>query len=80
MVDSPEIEEKPWWQSRAIIGTAVSSVAIVVGMAGVEMDVGVTTELVVGLVAIVGNAFAWWGRVQATQPISKRKILPGIGG
>lgn len=73
-----QIPEKPWWQSRTIIGTIVSSVAVIAGMAGYAVDVPGVTELAVGLTALVGNALAWYGRVEATKVINKRQVLPGV--
>ena len=74
----PATSDKPWWQSRAIIGVIISSLSVAVGMAGYELNVGAATEIVAGLGALVGNALAWYGRVKATKPISRRQVLPGV--
>ena len=75
-IEAPE--SKPWWQSRAIIGVIISSLSVGVGMVGYELDVGAATEIVAGLGALIGNALAWYGRVKATKPISKRQVMPGV--
>jgi len=73
-----EVLEKPWWQSRTIIGTFASTAAVVAGMAGLPVDAGTLTEVALGIVAIAGNVFAWYGRVNARKIINKKQILPGI--
>ena len=77
MLDAME-DPKPWWQSRGIIGSVVTGAAAILALMGYTLDTGAATDLVVGLVGIVGAALSWWGRVQALHPISKTKILPGL--
>lgn len=91
MVDDPEAmaeyaqrsgivepPEKPWWQSRTIIGTLVSSAAIIAGVIGFELDADQVTELAVAGAALAGNILAWYGRVKASKVINTRKVLPGV--
>jgi hypothetical protein len=71
-------EPKPWWQSRAIIGSLITAAASLAALAGYALDVPATTELVLGLAGLVGSALAWWGRVRASRPISKTQVAPGL--
>jgi len=69
----------PWWQSRGIIGSLVTIVASLIGLAGWQMDVGQATELALGLASLIGGGLSWWGRVRAHPlPISRNQVLPGI--
>lgn len=77
LLDLPD-EPKPWWQSRGIIGSLVTISASLAALAGYALDVEGTTELAMGLATLIGGALAWWGRVKAMQPISTRKVLPGV--
>jgi len=70
---------KPWWQSRAIIGAVVVVVAQGVRLAGWEVDSQATTDAITSGLTVIGAALAWWGRVKATKPISRRRVAPGIG-
>lgn len=78
LVDAGVINTIPWWQSKAIWGALVTVAASFAGLAGYAVDIGVTTELVVSLVTLVGGALGWWGRVKAVQPISRTQVAPGI--
>ncbi len=73
-----DIQPKPWWQSRALIGAAVIAAAQGFRLAGWEVDTQATTEAIVSGLTLLGAALAWWGRVRATQPISRHQIAPGI--
>jgi hypothetical protein len=72
------INEKPWWQSRAIIGAIVVVAAQAARLAGFETDTALVTELVIDGATIAGAALAWVGRVRAERPISRKQIAPGI--
>ena len=71
-------DEKPWWQSRAIVGALVVVFAQVASLFGLVVDEPAATEAAFGLVTLVGAGLAWWGRVKATKPISRTKVLPGV--
>ena len=77
-VDHAVVPQKPWWESRAIIGSIVSSVAVGAAMAGVEFDQAQVTEIALGGIALASNALAWYGRVKATKLINTRQVLPGV--
>ena len=83
MIDNPDylnvsVPEKPWRESRTIIGSIISSIAVGAAMAGVEFDPNQVTELVLGGIALASNALAWYGRVKATKIINTRQVLPGV--
>jgi hypothetical protein len=71
-------DPKPWWQSRAIIGSLITAAASLAALAGYALDVPATTELVLGLAGLVGSALTWWGRVRASRPISRTQVAPGL--
>lgn len=71
-------DTKPWWQSRTQVGILASSVAIIAGMFGLEVDAGILTEAALGLVALAANLLAARGRINATQQISTKQVLPGL--
>lgn len=69
---------KPWWQSRAIIGALVIVAAQGLRLTGLEINTEALTDAIVSALTLLGAALAWWGRVQASQPISRR-VAPGVG-
>lgn len=69
---------KPWWMSRAVVGSVVTVAVGVAGIAGWSVDAAATTELVVSLLTMVSGAVAWWGSVQRKTPIDKQQVLPGV--
>jgi hypothetical protein len=69
---------KPWWESRAVVGSLVAGLASLLALLGWTVDVASTTELLLGLTGLVGSALSWWGSVQRSRPISKAKVLPGL--
>lgn len=76
--ESQASSEIPWWQSRAIWGSLVTIAASLAALVGWSVDVEQTTELIVIATSLVGGAASWWGRVQATHPISKTQVLPNV--
>jgi uncharacterized membrane protein len=63
--------EKPWWQSRVIIGAFLVLVSQVAKLAGFEIDSEALLPIVLELMALVGGALALWGRVN----IKKRLVF-----
>ncbi len=72
------LEEKPWWQSRAIWGSLIVVVAQLARMFDVSIDVDAWTNTAIELATIVGAGLAWYGRVRAETPIDMKRIAPGI--
>lgn len=68
------IDEKSWYESRAIWGAIVVMGAQVASIAGYEVDASAVTDIVLSAVSIVGAGLAWWGRVAATKPIRRRAV------
>jgi hypothetical protein len=71
-------DPKAWWESRAVVGSLISSASVLAAMFGVNVDAGAATELALGLLALAANAVAWYGRVKATRPISTKRVVPGV--
>lgn len=76
---TPEaVLEKPWWQSRAIIGSLITVAGSALGIAGYALNVPLATELAVSISTLVGGLLSWYGRIKAERLISKTAVLPGI--
>jgi len=71
-------DAKPWWASRAVIGAAVIVAAQIAAGFGWNVDVGVTTDAALSLVTLLGAGLAWWGRVSAQRPVSRKLVAPGV--
>jgi hypothetical protein len=69
---------KPWWQSRGMWGALMVLVAQGAQMAGLEIDSAALTDAVLSGITLLGAVLAWWGRVKATRPISRRDVAPGL--
>jgi hypothetical protein len=59
---------EPWYQSRVVLGALVSGVAVVLGVAGYQLD-AVDQESIVAFAlaaaALAGNAYTLYGRLVA---------------
>lgn len=68
------LPEKPWWQSRTIIGAAVTTVALVLNLTGVAtVSDAEQTELLdfaMQGIALGGALVAFWGRFQAKTEVT----------
>ena len=85
LLDAGIIEPKSWWSSIGINGSLITLIPAVVALVatvarifGWEINEGVVVEGIMGLLGVVAAAMTWWGRVNATQPISRLKVLPGV--
>ena len=61
-----------WWQSKTILGAAVSILAGAAGLVGLSLDASLQSqlvELVIGMGTVIGGALSWYGRVTATKKI-----------
>ena len=68
----PASTTKEWWKSRAMIGSIVATVAIVLGAVGFQVDgtlQGEVADKTFDVVAIAGSVFALVGRVLATKQL-----------
>jgi len=71
-------DAKPWWASRAVIGGLIVVAAQIASRFGWDVDVGLATEAALQLVTLFGAGLAWWGRVAAQAPISRKRLVPGV--
>ena len=76
--ETETLPPKPWWESRTQVGVLVSSVAIALAWAGIQIDAAGLTELILLAAALAANARTWWGRVEANRPVDKTLVAPGI--
>lgn len=78
---SPPLESvapKPWWQSRTIIGIAVTLVAQLLSRYGVTVTPelqGEAVSAILDLMTAAGAGLAVYGRISASQPIAP--VKPG---
>jgi hypothetical protein len=68
-------EEKPWWQSRTIIGIVVMLLAQVLRKLHVDIVNEELTDIVTISMEAVGAGLAVYGRVKARKTL--RKTMPG---
>lgn len=60
--------QEPWYQSRVILGSAVSAIFVAAGFMGYQFELvepGEVTDMVLDFVALAGTAFALYGRLKA---------------
>ncbi len=65
-------DTKSFWQSRSVIGSIVTIVALVGSFRGVPLDgssQAQLTDMLVQCIALIGSGVALWGRVVATKKI-----------
>lgn len=81
MANIPLTDEpmKPWWQSRTIWGALIVLIAQLARLVEIDVDVEGMTDAALSFATLIGAVLAWWGRVQATQPVSRSRVLPGLG-
>ena len=68
--EAQDTEAKPIWQSRTIIGAAVTIFALVAGFKNFKVDVANLTDILVQVAGLIGAALAIYGRIKATKPIT----------
>lgn len=73
-----QTDEKPWWQSRTIWGSIIVVVAQLGRLVEIDVDVEGLTDAVLSIATLLGAVMAWWGRMQAAQPVSRAQVLPGV--
>lgn len=69
---------KPWWQSRAIWGALIVFIAQLARLVEIDVDVEGMTDAALSIATLVGAVLAWYGRLQATRPVSRTQVLPGV--
>ena len=70
--DNTGADTKSWWQSRTIIGAAITVGSTIAGLAGYGIPTelqGQAVDLVTAGGALVGAALSFWGRLKATRTI-----------
>lgn len=67
--------EKPWWQSRTILGILIMLLAQLLKLAKVDIATEELTQAVYLAVETLGAALAIWGRVKARKQI--KRTTPG---
>lgn len=65
--------DKPWWQSRGVIGALVAIAASILAMRGWDLDREAWTEILLQVLTVIGSLVALWGRIAANRPIRVRR-------
>ena len=73
-----DVKGKPWWLSRGAWGPVVAMLGMIFSAVGVELDASVVVEGILYLVTFAGVLLGWWGRMDASEAIDKRQVLPGV--
>lgn len=60
---------KPWGQSKAIHGGIIATVSAVLGICSIDVPQESVSEIVIGVMGVIGAVLAIIGRVKATKPI-----------
>ena len=73
-----DVNEKPWWESKAIIGSIITVVGSLAGIAGYTLNEPLLTELAFSVATLVGGLLSWYGRIKAEKIISRTQVLPNV--
>jgi hypothetical protein len=65
--------EKPWWQSRTILGILIMLLAQALKYLQVDLATEELTQIVYLAAETLGASLAIWGRVQARKQIKRTK-------
>lgn len=69
-----DISEKPWWESKTIVGAIVAMIGVLASMFGFEVvDNAAVSEIIMELMSIAGLLFAIYGRIVAEKPIKSNR-------
>ena len=69
---------KPWYLSRAVIGSLVSLLAVITERMGWIVDANALTTLLVQFLEVGGLALAFVGTVKRRAPIDSTLVAPGV--
>ena len=74
----PAPEPKPWWLSSGVLATLALAASQLARVVGYEVDHTGLAQILHGVADLALTGLAWWGRVRATQPIDRHRVLPGV--
>jgi peptidoglycan hydrolase-like protein with peptidoglycan-binding domain len=82
-IESPELAvtlpaAKPWWTSRAVLGSLVTIAASAAGLAGYAFDAGGLTDVLVSITTALAGLLAYVGTVQRSAAIDPTLVAPGV--
>lgn len=70
---------KPWWASRAIIGSLVTVIGAIIGVvAEVQIDSGATADAIYSIIMGITSLFALYGTIRRKAPIDPTLVVPGV--
>ena len=63
------MDNKLWWQSKAVWGSLLSLLAMALSFFHVDLDIGLQADIVNGVMALIGAGLAIYGRFTAAAPL-----------
>jgi hypothetical protein len=69
---------KPWWTSRAVIGSISTITVSIAGMIGWSLDTQGTNEIMLAIVTLISGLISYVGTIQRRAPIDVSLIAPGF--
>lgn len=70
---------KPWWTSRALIGSLATVILSVIGMfTGISIDAGAVTDALYALLTAIFGVITLVGTLRRQAPIDPTLALPGV--
>ena len=69
---------KPWWTSRAVIGSISTIIVGISGMIGWSLDLQGTTEIMLAIATLISGLISYIGTIQRKAPIDVSLIAPGF--
>ena len=67
---------KPWWQSKAQVGTIVTLVVAVAALAGHSLDAVSLTEAAFSLITLFSGLLGFYGNIKRDAPIDSDLLAP----
>jgi len=63
------MDNKVWWQSKAVWGSLLGLVAMALSFFHIDLDIGLQADIVNGLMGLIGAGLAIYGRFTANAPL-----------
>lgn len=64
-------DEKSWYTSKSVIGSAVAIAALIAGAFGYEVDAEGQEQITLTIIGVAGGLVAIYGRIKAVKKLTK---------
>jgi hypothetical protein len=64
-------DEKSWYTSKSVIGSAVAILALIAGAFGYDVDADSQEQITLALIGVGGGVLAIYGRIKAVKKLTK---------